>query len=248
MINLLLAVFLFSSTAWSRVTLELILDTASVKQGEIATGKLVVKQAEGQTGLAGLKGKNIGKTLYLLHVSPFMGKQGQLESEAKVIFFVVPQVNAVTEVINGEDVFISWNNIEVIPTETSKSFLLGDFEIPERKKIVKWFLILLMVGVIAGLALWINRYFKRKSISREKTKLLKNELTNCMNYDDIVLMWRQKHRYLVAFPGIESCFKSFEEILFKYQFKSSRSESEIQEVISAYQKFKTDVQGVLNEI
>ena len=43
---------------------------------------------------------------FLLNVSPFMGKQGQLEAEVKIIFLTVPTSPALLEVINGEEVFV----------------------------------------------------------------------------------------------------------------------------------------------
>ena len=89
--QLYLLLLIFSFNAWSRVNLELSLDNPSVKQGEIVIGRLIVREAEGQAVLAGLKGKKIEKTLYFLSVSPFMGKQVQLEAEAKVIFLLIPQ-------------------------------------------------------------------------------------------------------------------------------------------------------------
>lgn len=248
MIKIFLVLLLISSSAWSRVSLELVLDTPSVKQGEIALGRLVVKQTEGQAGLAGLKGKNLGKTIYLLYVSPFMGKQGQLEAEAKVIFLTVPDTTAISETVNGEEVFISWSNIEVIPTETSKTFLLGDFEIPEKKKILIWVLMITGLLLLLGTGLWLKQYLQNKKLSKNKLKALKQELTNCTSYEDIVLMWRQKQRYLEAFPQIDPNFKNFEAVLFKYQFKPQRTANEIDEVITNYQKFKHEVTGVLNEI
>lgn len=233
--------------AWSRVGLELVIETPTVKQGEILSGKLIVKQAEGQTALAGLQGKNISKTLYLLKVAPFMGKLGTLESEVKIIFLTVPQTNAVSDLINNEEVFIVWNNVEVLPTETSKSFLLGDFDIPSRKKILMWFLVSGLVFFILAFAIWA----RKKKLSKKKLKLhqdnLKQALMNCSSYDQIVQMWSNKKEYLSAFPKIENRFKTFEEILFKYQFKSTRTDSEIQEIMIAYKDFKAGIAGVINE-
>lgn len=232
--------------AWSRVGMELMLDTSSVKQGEIAVGRLVVKQTDGQSIFGGLKGKNLGKTLYLLHVSPFMGKQGHLEAEAKFIFLAVPQTNNVSEVINGEEVFISWSNIEIIPTEPPKSFLLGNFEIPARKKIVQWFFIILATALVLGSMFYFNKLYSKKEKSKKQLDLIKKQLMNCKTYDDIVMMWEQKQDYLTSFPKLEQSYKNLEQVLFKYQFKPQRTESEIMEVISAYNKFKTGAAEAIN--
>jgi hypothetical protein len=235
------------NAAWSRVGLELILNSPSVKQGEITSGRLIVKQADGQAGLNGLQGKNLGKTLYLLNVSPFMGKQGALEAEAKIIFLTVPSTNAVSELINNEEVFIVWNNLEILPTESSKSFLLGDFDIPARRKIMIWMGSFLLALVIMFLGFWLKK--RRSENSKRKTKLknLKQKLLSCTNYEEIIEMWKNKNEFLITFPKIEESFKKFEIILFQYQFKSTRTEREIDQVMSAYKNFKNDVMGVLND-
>jgi hypothetical protein len=232
--------------AWSRVGLELIPDSPSVKQGEIAVGRLVVKKSDGQSILGGLKGKNLGKTLYLLHVSPFMGKQGHLESEAKFIFLAIPQANNVSEVINGEEVLISWDNIEIIPTEPPKSFLLGNFEIPARRKIVQWLLIILGTASVLGFIFYFNKFYSKSKKSKIQLDHIKKQLMDCKTYDDIVMMWGRKHDYLTSFPKLEQSYKNFEQVLFKYQFKPQIAESEIMEVIAAYNKFKTSAAEVIN--
>ncbi len=248
MIKLILVLILVTTNAWSRVSLELVLDKPSVKQGEIVVGRLIVKQTDGQAILGGLKGKKFGKALYLLQVSSFMGKQGHLEAETKLIFLAVPQTAAASEVINGEEVFINWNNIEVMPTESPKSFLLGDFVIPARKKLFQWLLIGLGILLIFGTTIFLRRSYLKKQDKKKRITLIKNELLNCNTYNDIVDMWNKKQVYIEAFPDLDKNFKNLETVLFKYQFKAQRSETEIKEVISAYHKFKTNVSGVINVI
>lgn len=244
---LLLLIFL-SFSAWSKVTMELRPASDSVKQGEIIAAKLIVKEASGQSALAGLKGKKISKTLYLLSVSPFMGKQGVLEADAKIIFLTVPESSYIMETINGEEVAIHWANVDVQPTEETKSFLLGDFEIPERKELLPWILGILGLSILALFGIWI----KNKLQGKEKKKLLliktKQEVLGCSSYDDVVAMWRNKRNYLQTFPQLEGAFQSLEVTLFKYQFKPQRTSWEVEEVMSAYNKFKSDAQGVLNGI
>ena len=242
-----LLLLFFSFNVWSRVNLELSLDNPSVKQGEIVIGRLRVQEAEGQAVLAGLKGKKIEKTLYLLSVSPFMGKQGQLEAEAKVIFLLIPQKSEVTEIVNGEEVFIKWNNIEVIPTPEPKSFLLGDFEIPIRANAIYWIIVFLSISVIALLTTLVLRHFSKKKKAKNKILALKKELLDCNSYEDVVEIWEQKRKYLETFPKIDKNFKVLENVLFKYQFKSQRTKSEIDEVVQAYSVFKSNVSGALNE-
>lgn len=243
-----LFLLLFSVSAWSRVHLELVLNTPSVKQGEIAVGKLIVRESQGQTSFAGLKGKNVGKTVYLLNVSPFMGKAGQLESDAKVIFLKVPETTSVSEVLDGEEIAITWKGIEVVPIEETKSFLLGDFEVPERKDVLPWVLGFFIVLVLGAFGYWISHKFKLKKNAKFQLKKMKQEILACQNYDDIVLMWRQKRTYLQTFPQLENAFKNFEQTLFKYQFKPQRTEKELDEVQKAYEKFKSESTGALNGI
>ncbi len=247
MIKIIIFILFAINVSWSRVGLELILDNPTVQQGQIISGRLVVKQADGQAGLSGLQGKNVGKTLYLLNVAPFMGKQGNLEARAKVIFLTVPAANAVTETINNEEVFIVWNNLEILPTEPPKSFLLGDFDIPAKRKIIIWIGSFFLALMIILFGFWYKE--KTQNKKREKTALnfLKQELCKCETYEDVVAMWKNKQNFLTAFPRIEEGFKSFELVLFQHQFKSKRTEREIEEVMMAYKKFKNEVSGVLHD-
>lgn len=248
MIKILIVFLLFTTSLWARVNLELKLEQNSVKQGQIAEGKLFVRESDGASSLSGLKGKNIGKTLYVLSVAPFMGKQGQLESDVKVIFVAVPQVETLTEVVDGEETVISWSGIEVVPTEPAKSFIFGDFEIPARLNLLPWILGLVGLGFALIIGLWLKKKFATKASLQLRRRTLKNELIGAISYDDVVMIWRQKLKYLEAFPEIEGNFKSFETVLFKYQFKQQRTEREITEVLNAYQHFKSEVSGVLNGI
>ncbi len=238
---------LISFNSWAKVSLSLDLNHKQVKQGEIVEGRLIVKQTEGQAALGGLKGKNVAKTLYLLNVSPFMVKHGQLESEAKVIFLAVPQTNSITETVNGEEVVISWDGIEILPTEESKSFLLGDFTIPEARQVLKWVIFLAAPLLLIGVFVWFMKISKRRRLLKEHIAQLKKELSDCHSYDEIVLMWRNKRRYLEAFPSLDTVFKNFEDVLFKHQFKPSRTNSETEEVLTGYQKFIVEVSAVINE-
>lgn len=248
MIKLLLFFVLFSASAWSKVNLELKLNVASIKQGQIGVGSLVVQSTDGNAGLSGLKGKTLGKTLYLYNVSPFMGKQGQLVSDVKVIFAQVPQTNAVTETINNEEVTITWSGIEVTPTEGTKSFIFGDFEIPSRIVVFPWLMAILGLGFLSLVIMRVRALLKTKSSIKTRKSKLRDEIINCSSYDDVVLMWRQKKRYLDEFPNLDAHFKTLEVVLFKYQFKSQRTEREVEAVMDAYQAFKSSVMGDLNGI
>jgi hypothetical protein len=246
--KIFIILLLVSFSAWSKVSLELKLDSNSIKQGQIGTGSLVVQSTDGNAGLSGLKGKTLGKSLYLFNVSPFMGKQGQLASDVKVIFTQVPASNSVTETINNEEISISWSNIQVVPTESSKSFLFGDFEIPSRLVIFPWIAGIIGLGFLALIVIRIRSMLNLKKSTKNRKLKLKDEITNSSNYDDVVLMWRQKSRYLNEFPQLENHFKTLEVVLFKYQFKPQRTEQEVNAVMDAYQTFKSSVLGDLNGI
>lgn len=248
MIKIFLFFILISTCAWSKVNLELNLGLNELKQGQIAQGTLSVKSTDGNTGLAGLKGKTIGKSLYLLNVSPFMAKQGELTSDVKVIFAQVPQSNSVKETINNEEITISWNNLNVLPTEASKSFLFGDFEIPSRLVVLPWIGIIIGLGLLALIVVRVRAMLNVKGGIKSRRLRLKEEIINSANYDDVVLMWRQKSRYLQEFPQLETHFKNLETVLFKYQFKAQRTEQEVNAVMDAYQTFRSAVMGDLNGI
>ncbi len=248
MIKILFFLTLCTTSLWARVHLELTFNESAIKQGQIAPGKFIVKEGSGASALSGLKGKKLGKVLYIQNVSPFMGKQGQLESEVKIIFIKVPESNSITEVLNGEETLVTWNGVEIIPTEEAKSFIFGDFEIPEKLKLFPWLIGLIGLILTLFIVFWFKKKLTNKASLKAKRNRLKQEILTAASYDDIVFMWRQKLRYLETFPEIEDQFKNFEKVLFKYQFKQQRTDKEIADVETAYLKFKTEVAGVLNGI
>lgn len=238
----------FSISAWANVQLELSVENSSPKQGEIVPARLTLKETQGQVFLSGINGKNFNKTLYVLSLSPFVIKGPFLEADAKIIFLKVPEGQFVSETVNGQEVAIHWNNIRVIGIETPQSFLLGDFEIPQKKKIVLWILITFGILGLVWMGYWITRKIKKKDAVLSRNKSLKQDLLNCHSYDQVVIMWKKKRIFLNEFPQLDEHFKELEKVLFKYQFKPSQSVQEISEVLGAYEKFKADVTGVLNGI
>ena len=77
--------------------------------------------------------------------------------------------------------------------------------------------------------------------------MLKKQLLDGISYEDIVVVWQQKRKYLDTFPTIDKNFKALEVVLFKSQFKAHRTQSETDEVLQAYTIFKSTVSGALNE-
>lgn len=236
MIKILLT-FLITFPLWAKVNLELKIPVSSVKQGEIVEARLQLKAGQ-NFSLGNLKGKNLSKTLYFLEASPFIGKEGQgfFESDVKVIFLKVPDAASILENINGEEIEINWDNVEVVPTETQKSFLLGDFQVPERKKILPWILgitLFLLLAVVGRIVFVRNRRRKEQKNERKKLEL---EILSATKYDDIVTLWKKKRFFLQKIPELEDFFHELESTLFKYQFKSHQSASEQAEVVEAYKK------------
>lgn len=238
-----LCLLLFSFSALANVQMELSLSNNYPKQGEIVTARLIIKETQGQSSLQGLKGKNFEKTLYLLSLSPFILKNGNLESEVKIIFLKIPQTTFVRETLNGQDVMISWGDITVSGTEEAESFLLGDFDIPKKKKFFVWIMSgFLFLLVVLG-TLWITRKNKKKKVIRLKKLALKEELVSCHSYEEVVSIWKKKLTYLSVFPQFENNFKNLEQVLFKYQFKPSQTEKEKSEVMEAYKQFRSEIMG-----
>ena len=239
MIKIILALFI-CQIAWGKVSLEFKPGQSSVNQGEIVEGHLILN--EGSIPTLSLKGKNIGKTIYILNVEPFMGNAGIFQARAKLIFSKVPEASSVVETINGEEVSIFWDDLSINPTEESQSFLLGDFEIPGRKKIIPW-LIALLTAFLIGSLIW---FYIKKARNQRKLKqqklALKDQLLQASSYDEVVSIWMNKHQTLKEFPVLEEAFKNLEITLFKYQFKPQRTNHELEQVMQAYQNFKADVQ------
>ena len=228
--------------------LDLVLSADTINQGEIVPGRIVLNHTEGHSALSGLNGLNIQKTIYLISVSPFIGKDGNYEADAKVIFLKTPETPILTDMINGEEINIRWKPVEIIPTEDPKSFLLGDFDVPFKRNLIQWGVgasVFLML--IAGT--WFlnqrRRVHKKIKIEREK---LKKDLIGNETYAEIVNMWAHKKLFLDAFPEISEHFKEFEKVLFKYQFKESQAKSEVEEISHAYKDFCSKISGILNGI
>lgn len=232
-----------SFTALANVQMDLYVLNDQPKQGEILSARLVIKEARGQTALTGLKGKNFQKTLYLLSLSPFVVKSGYLESDAKVIFLKVPESNSAKETINGQDVLINWGEINLVATEAAESFLLGEFDIPKKMRLFLWFAVGLLVLVLSAVSYRIFLKIKMKKVLLKRKKELRSEMLNCQTYEDVVLMWKNKLRYLSTFPHLENSFKNLEKVLFKYQFKPFQTSDEKSEVMRAFEQFKADVSG-----
>jgi cbb3-type cytochrome oxidase subunit 3 len=236
----LLILFLFCHVAWGKVSLEFKTNQPSVNQGEIIEGTLAL--IEGTVPSMNLRGKNIAKGVYILNIEPFMGKAESFEAKTKLIFLKVPETNMAMETLNGEEVIILWKDLEIKPTEAAQSFLLGDFEIPDRKKLMPWILGFIFLVLLALVFWYFKTANKHKNLSKQQRKMLKDQLLHASSYEDVVLIWNNKHQTLKEFPTFDTPFKNLEVTLFKYQFKPQRSASEVEQVMEAYRKFRDEIQ------
>jgi hypothetical protein len=247
-IKIFLTLLFLISTSWGKTTLELSTPNPLVKQGSIIDCKLSILESEGNSILVGLTGREFGKTIYIISIDPFVQMNGVLEANARVVFEKVPEAPSASEVIAGQEVIINWNKIKVEKSKPAEKFLFGDFDVPQKLSLIKWLIITL---VSLGLTLILLRW-RKKSLFKKKLRAkkidLKAELLKPTSYDQIVELWKNKHRYLSEFPELDQAFKKLEETLFKYQFKSQRSEIEITQVLLAFDHFKNDVSGVLHGI
>jgi hypothetical protein len=109
-----------------------------------------------------------------------------------------------------------------------------------------WITLIIILLVVGSFLLWRKISARRKVAARRK-KLLE-EFKSCTSYEDVVSMWQKKRIFFQEFPQLESNFSSFEEVLFRYQFKPKQTDTEKQSVLDAYRKLLSDNEGVLRGI
>jgi len=236
-----LIIFLLSFTIHAAVTVDLQFLETNIYQGEIIEAKVSVQSNSPTFDLNKLRGKTIGTMIHFFEVS----KETAL---VKVVFTKVPSHNFFKENYEGEELIISWNEVTVNAVQVPEKLLFGEFEIPPRPKIILWACIALFVlGGSIGV-FFINRRMQEKNGIKEKRRILITQLTQAKTYDDIVIIWKNKHIFLGAFPNIEESFKKFEAVLFKYQFRAQRTDEEKSIVIRFYKDFLLQVEGDLNGV
>jgi hypothetical protein len=222
-----------------------------VKQGSIVSVKFKIDADSAQEiPLQKLKSKTFAGIIYLHDIGSLIRKEGHhyFEADAKVIFVKVPENNQINFTEDGKSIKIFWNEIEILPTEFEKNMLYGVFEIPERSRMMYYFLSLVLFLVMACGGLFIFKKMKMKKMIRQELLKLRDELIGCNSYDSVVRLWMSRQVYLAKFPQIEKSFRDFEILLFKYMFKPSQSESEKSEILTAYKRFLDDIKGGLDGI
>lgn len=243
----LLILFLTIAPAFSASELKLEINESIVQQGEILEVSLQAKpEALKGLELQKLKNQQFADTIYFLQISPLMSKSGNeyLEAEARVIFTQVPKTNQITGKLGENSLSISWNPVEITPTEASQELIFGSFEIPERKRFIFWIIVSIALLIPFGVAGWyFFRKLKNRRLEKERIASKKAEVLNCRNYDDIVQLWKNKHEYFQLFPHIMEPFQKLEMVLNKHQFKPQQTEQDKKEILESYHKFSRAVEG-----
>lgn len=248
MIGLIVSL-LFSFYSFATIHAELKFERAEVKQGEMVEAGIVLK-SDGGEEWSKLNGQNIGKTIYIYNISPVLKKSGEevMISKAKVIFAKKPDSNQVKDNVNGQEIVLSWNSVEVTEVQIPQGFLFGDFEAPARSRMLIWICVIVGISFILLIAWMLFKKHKQSQMYKEKRKNLKQEMMSGKKYDDIVEIWKNKSNFLKNFPETQDSFQKLESVLFKYQFKLNRTEEEIQLVMEAYRTFVNEIEGVLRGI
>ncbi len=250
-IVILLSLFLSVSAFASVLKLEIRFQEPKIKQGSVVPATLVFDAESSQKlPINKIVGETLGGHFYIYSAKPLLTKDNwnAFESEATVIVGKIPEAKPVSYKSGDNEIMVLWNDVEFIPTEAPKELIYGTFEIPSRAQILKW-LSLLAVFIIAGLGIWkFKKYLDNKNSIQKKKRELKDEVLSAKEYADVVSIWQKKSQILKVFPSLEDHFKELEVVLFKYQFKPSQTETEKNQVMTAYREFINKSQGGFNGI
>ncbi len=251
MIRFLVLIILFMGNAWSLDRVDLDFTETEVHQGALVQGKLIIQPESVNFPVQKLKGATIGEIIYFQELSPLLKKDGSssFESDTTAIFIKVPETETIVGSIGQNEIHINIGGIKVIPVESSGQMLWADFSAPDffaGSWGWLWTTLVIILLLSASFIGWRKISARRKLIARRKSLL--EEFRGCKTYEDIVLMWKKKRTYFQEFPQIEDKFQNFEEVLFRYQFKPSQTDSEKQAVVDAYRKLLDDSEGALRGI
>lgn len=250
-IFVLLLTILISSNILAAARMEIIFPADKVKQGSLQKSLVKLDETSAQAiEIQKLRGQTLGETLYIHSVSPLLRKDGGsvFEADATVIFVKVPEQNKITYKTPQTDIEVTWNQVEVVPTEAPQELLFGTFTVPSKTKLMTWFLILitaivLIVAGFKGRRHWLNK----KAVKTRKLET-KAEILSAREFSDVVGIWKKKHILFREFPHIEEPFKDLEKVLYKHQFKPFQTETEKIEVMNAYREFTNRIEGGFNGI
>ena len=123
-----LLLLILSFHVHSATKLELEFSVPKVNQGAITKAKLQIPAESLQLiELQKLKGQTLQDTLYLFEVSPAMGsvERSRYESEVSLVFAKVPEKNELSFSLQGQEIVLSWKDLEVVPVEVPENLLFG---------------------------------------------------------------------------------------------------------------------------
>jgi hypothetical protein len=241
-----LSLLLVSQIALAEVRLKLSFSQDEIKQGSVQEAMLTVDMQSAQyLEIQKLKGLTPQDTIYFDKLSPLISnnKDATFEAQVSVIFLKVPDQNNLQFKLGESEVRISWNDIKVIPTQGEPTFIFEAFSIPGRRNITFWVLTLLILIVTGGLSFFIYQKIKLRQSAKQQRRLLREELLSANTYEEIVKVWQKKFHYQVVFPHTADAFRNLEKTLYQILFKPSQSEEEKKEILQAYRKFVSDIQG-----
>lgn len=249
---LILILILVPNLVLAEVRISLTFPKSQIKQGELEEVDISMDFSSTQNfEIQKLKDTTPGDILYFHKISPLMrsDSSGTLTGRASVVFINVPETSFVRFKDQEQTVVLTWNNIEITPTESRPVFIYEDFTIPGREVfnstlLISGVIILLLIPVFVFVYL---RYKKIRDIKLEK-RLLKDNLLSANSYEEVVELWKDKSRFIKEFPSSETAFRRLEEVLFRYQFKPSQDDSEKSEVMKAYRDFSDQMRENLDGI
>jgi hypothetical protein len=237
-VKLLIILFYLIFIAPTYAGIELIFPVSKVKQGSLQEVKLILDEQTAQrVELQKLKGQSLGELIYLHSVSPLLRRKGRFEADATIVFAKIPSTNEMIYKNSNGDVKISWNFIEVEPTEVPKDLLFLDFDIPKPARVLLWVLVIFVSGFIGYLILRARRKWIAKREMKLKRQRIREDLYRVSKYNMVVSTWQNKHHLVKEFPHLAEPFSTLELTLFKYQFKQTQTDDEKEEVLKAWHAF-----------
>ncbi len=222
-----------------------------IKQGSLVEAKIGVDgESLQKLQLNKLRGQTIAETLYIHSLTSFMRRSGDnvFEAEAVVVLAKVPESREFTANLEGVQIVVSLGDVQVQSTEPEKGFLFSDFTVPEPLKLFRWIAGLLSL-VVLGVGIFVflrRRRLKNQIIKRKRS--LKESLVSANSYEEVLAVWDRKFEFFETFPQIRDAFEEFQKVLFKYQFKRTKSDAEKSEILKSYRDFVNKVQGGLDGI
>ena len=233
-----------SGICQANVRMELVFPEDHVKQGGLLDATLRIDMESAQNfEIQKLKKVTAGDTLYFHELSPLLrsGAGESLTSEVSVIFLKLPERNSLQFKIGEQSINLSWNDIQVSPTNVGQKFIFENFSIPDRKNIKFWILFSLGIAALAIIGIRIARKIKISRIEKSRLQKLKEDILDIDTYEGVIHFWKNKVLYIKEFPHLEFPLKNLEQTLFKYVFKPAPNDQEKTEVIQAYRKFVNEI-------